>query len=98
MQASTARVVDLAAVAESDRWWHSCGWRGIAWWAETGLPFEVADVAELGVPEPDRPERWGALFAGAQTARLIEPAGLTLSRRTGRPTRLWRGIPDGVKR
>lgn len=90
---SAAPGVQLA-LDNADDWWQSVAMRALRWLAATGQPFEAYDVTELGVPDPDHPNRWGALFRAAHTAGLIEHHGYTASRRPGRSgglTRTWVG-------
>lgn len=84
----TLTVPDVTAVlAEVDRdtddWWKSCALAGVRHLAALGGPFTAHDVAALGVPEPDHPARWGALFNSAAHAGVIVAAGVT---RSSRPT------------
>lgn len=77
--------------------------------AETSIAAEVAgilaqvdrnahDVAELGVPDPDHPARWGGLFSAAARAGIIRLVGYAPS---SRPTvhraivRVWTGAEHG---
>lgn len=89
----------LPAVAQSDSWWHDCASRALAWWAATGRPFDAYDLTLLGVPDPDHPARWGALFAGASSQGVIRRAGYRASRRRSRAggvCAVWVGAPgDG---
>lgn len=83
-----------AAVAESDPWWHDCALRALSWLAEGGRPFDAFDLTELGVPDPDHPNRWGALFNAARQSGLIECVGFRESRRPSRAggvCRVWQG-------
>ena len=85
--------LDLA-IANTDEWWHSVAMRAMRWLAEAPGEFDAYDLTLLGVPAPDHPNRWGALFRAAHTAGVIEPAGYTQSRRPGRAggcCRVWRG-------
>lgn len=78
----------------ADDWWWSAAWRAIGWLADTRTDFTAWDVSELGVPEPDHGNRWGALFRAAATAGVIEPVGYGPSRRptrAGGVCRVWRG-------
>ncbi len=82
------------AFDQADDWWLSVAMRGLRWLADTGQPFETFDLTELGVPDPDHPNRWGALFRAAHTAGLIEHHGYAIARRPGRAgglTRTWTG-------
>ncbi|MCB2175600.1 MAG: hypothetical protein KQH57_07305 [Actinomycetales bacterium] len=81
-------------VATSDPWWHSVAHRALEWLAQSGQPFDAYDLTELGVPDPDHPARWGALFAAAQAQGLIAPVGYQPSRRptrAGGVCRVWVG-------
>lgn len=96
MTSSAASGDHLSQVLENaDDWWLSTARRALRTLAETGRTFEAYDLTELGVEDPDHPNRWGALFRAAYTAGLIEPVGYAQSRRPGRAgglTRLWRGV------
>ncbi len=67
--------------------------------AATGRDFQAFDLIELGLPEPDHPCRWGAVFGLAARRGLITSVG---SARSKRPTtkgslmRVWRGT-EAVK-
>lgn len=81
--------------ANADTWWRDSAERALRDLAASGRTFEAYDLTEMGVPDPDHPNRWGALFRAAHTAGLIEPVGYAQSRRPGRSgglTRLWRGV------
>ena len=57
---------DLLSVAamhteRADGWWRSTADRAVATLARTRRPFTVDDVRDLGVEEPDHPNRWGGL-------------------------------------
>lgn len=85
----------LRPVAESDAWWHSVAHRAVAWWAASGRPFDAYDVTLLGVPDPDHPARWGALFAACRAEGLITAIGYRASRRPSRSggvCRVWVGV------
>lgn len=85
--------VDRAA-DNADPWWWSVAMRALSWLAADGRPFEAYDLTKLGVPDPDEPNRWGALFRSAAMAGVIVPAGYTRSRRPGRAgglCRVWVG-------
>lgn len=82
------------ALDNADNWWRDPAERALAWWAETGQPFTVDDLRDLGVPEPDHPARWGALFAGGRKQGLVHPIGYSQSRRPARHgsvIRIWKG-------
>ena len=62
--------------------------------AEGGDVFTVDNLRELGVPDPDKPQRWGALIAVMQRRGIIEFAGLHLHRITAgdvQAIRQWKG-------
>jgi len=76
--------------------WLALAERGVRHLASVGTPFQAWDVVELGVPEPDRPAQWGALFRHLAEAGLIVAAGAEPSRRPstrGSLCRTWRGVP-----
>ena len=78
----------------ADDWWWSPAWRAVGWLADTQTNFTAWDVTQLGVPDPDHPARWGALFRAAATAGVIEPVGYAPSQRPARAggvCRVWRG-------
>lgn len=93
---------DLSVVDESaDEWWHDCALRAIEWLAATGTEFDAADVAQMGVPDPDVPARWGAVFQAARRRGVIVPVGYTLARRRARHAgvnRVWIGAEHRVTR
>ncbi|WP_324650989.1 hypothetical protein [Georgenia sp. H159] len=92
-----ATTKDLGTVQENaDDWWRDSAERALRWWAQSGQPFDAFDITELGVPDPDHPARWGALFRAAYTSGLIQPIGYHQSRRptrSGGVCRVWQGIP-----
>lgn len=82
----------------ADAWWWSPAWRGLTWLAGTDTEFQASDLTVLGVPDPEHPARWGALFTKALHAGLIEPVGYAPSKRPSRSggvCRVWRGRPPG---
>lgn len=89
-------VNDLKQVIDHvDDWWRDSAERALRWWAETGQPFDAYDLTLLGVPDPDHPARWGALFRAAYAAGLITPVGYRQSRRptrSGGVCRVWQGV------
>ena len=99
--AATRILADLHA-ENADAWWSDCAERAVSWWAEAGVPFTVNDVRELGVPEADHPNRWGALFSAMRARGVIESVGFAVSTRRSRHggvLRVWRGAEHaGVTR
>jgi len=84
----------VRAVVNADSWWSDCASRALAWCAEAGFTFEAYTLTELGVPDPDHPARWGALFRAAYHRGLIVPVGFEPSRRPSRAggaCRVWIG-------
>lgn len=64
---------------------------GVEYLADTGRRFTADHLRDLGVADPDLGQRWGALFAAAARANVIEMAGTCIGRR-GRPVRVWIGV------
>lgn len=80
----------------ADSWWIDCAERAVSWWAAAGVPFTADDLRDLGVPEADHPNRWGALFAAFHRRGTIVPVGYRVSTRKARHggvLRVWRGVP-----
>jgi hypothetical protein len=73
-----------AALEGIDPWWRSTAETAIAALAETGRPFDVGDVRDMGVTEPDHPNRWGAVFMAASRSEMIRPLGALPSQRPSR--------------
>ena len=63
-----------------DPWWESCALQAIRDRAAAGLPFQLADLADV-VPPPDHPNRWGAVTHKARAAGLIVKVGSDPSHR-----------------
>lgn len=84
------------AIDNTDDQWRSMSMQALRHMAATGRTFSAFELSdELGLVDPDHPNRWGALFRRAHTAGLIEPVGYAQSRRPGRAggsCRLWRGV------
>lgn len=88
-------------LANADGWWRDCAERALGWLAEAGYDFTAYDLTELGVPDPDVPNRWGSLFSAAHHRGLIEPVGFRVSPRQSRQggvCRVWRGVSARVDR
>ncbi len=78
----------------ADWWWRDCADRALLWCAQGGFDFTAETLRDLGVPEPDHPNRWGGLFMAAHSRALIEPVGYTQATRptrAGGVHRIWRG-------
>jgi hypothetical protein len=83
------------ADANTDDWWKATVDQAIRFLAGTGRPFDAYAVSELGVPDPDHPNRWGPRFTAAARAGVIEPIGYTKGRRptvASAAVRIWRGV------
>jgi len=80
-----------------DDWWISTALQAVRAMANTGREFQAFDLDEsFRVPEPDHPNRWGALLARAARQGVIVAVGATPSRRLSTAqslTRTWRGVP-----
>lgn len=80
----------------ADPWWRDGAMRALKLEAETGRVFQPQDLRNrYALAEPNSPASWGALFREANHAQIIEPAGVTCSRRperAGSLTRTWRGV------
>jgi len=82
------------AEAGTDSWWRDCCDRGIAELAARGVVFQAADLQDMGVPDPNHPNRWGPRLLAAARAGVIVPVGYGPSRRPSTAcsaVRLWRG-------
>lgn len=83
--------------ANTDDWWRDCCDRGIAEMASKGVVFSAFDLIDLGVPEPDHPNRWGARLRIAAQRGVIIHAGYGSSRRPSRRQSVvsyWRGAGE----
>jgi hypothetical protein len=78
-----------------DSWWSSTAMQAVRAMAATGRVFQAFDLVETcGIPEPDHPNRWGALLTRAARNGVIVAVGAAPSRRptvAGSLTRTWRG-------
>lgn len=85
------------AERNGDDWWVRTALQAVRAAAKTGQEFQAFDLVETyGVPEPDHPNRWGALLTRAARDGVIVAVGAAPSRRpsTARSlTRTWRGAP-----
>lgn len=82
------------AIRHRDEMWWGQAMRGIQLLADRNEPFDAFDLREVGVPEPDSPNRYGALFRTASRAGVIEYVKHHKSKRPGRSggsCALWRG-------
>ena len=83
-----------AAYEGSDRAWLGAAEGVASSLAATGAPFTVDDIRRYGLGEPDKPQRWGSLFAALQARGTIRLHGLTLHRTQGgesKSLRVWIG-------
>ena len=94
-QATPTRPAELAD-------WRATAEDAVLTLAARGTLFGADDVRALGVPEPERPNQWGAVFRALHAAGYIVPVGFTLGRRRVRHSglsRLWVGTaPDADTR
>lgn len=85
------------AERNADDWWIRTALQAVRALAKTGQEFQAYDLVEIyAIPEPDHPNRWGALLTRASRDGLIVAVGAAPSRRpaTARSlTRTWRGAP-----
>jgi hypothetical protein len=72
-------------------WWYQGGLVAIRQLVRTRRVFTIDQLSDM-IGEPPDPHYWGALFAGAQKLRIIEPVGARVGR-DGRLVRLWWGLP-----
>ena len=83
------------AECNADEWWISTAMQAVRAMAAGGQVFQAYDLVEVyGIPEPDHPNRWGALLGRAARAGLIVSVGAAPSRRPTACkslTRTWRG-------
>ncbi|PKQ22320.1 MAG: hypothetical protein CVT65_13960 [Actinobacteria bacterium HGW-Actinobacteria-5] len=82
--------------SNADGWWRDCAERAVMWCAAAGFPFSADTLTELGVPDPDVPQRWGSLLSTFHRRGLIELVGFKTSPRQSRQggvVRVWRGTP-----
>ena len=77
--------------ASRDPWWYSPAVTCLDVLIESGRPFTVHQLPDMGVPSPHHPSQWGALIAGAQRQGRIQVVGATVS--NGKPVRVWQGVP-----
>lgn len=87
------------AERNTDDWWTAVALQAVRAMAATGRIFQCYDLVEVyAIPEPDHPNRWGALLTRAARKGLIVAVGAAPSRRpktAGSLTRTWRGAQDG---
>lgn len=87
-------MVDVAA-ENTDAWWASLARTAITDLAATGRPFSADHVRDMGVPDPDHPNRWGAAFSSARKAGVIRRVGYapsTTESRHGGVVTVWQGV------
>ena len=90
---------DLLSVARmhtehADPWWRSGADSAVETLARTRRPFTVDDVRDLGVNDPDHPNRWGGLFGAHSKRGLIRRTGRTLPSR--HPERNGSRVPEWI--
>ena len=75
--------------------WHRDALSRVTALAGAGATFQAFDLAAAGVPEPDNPRRWGALFSAASRLGIIRPVGDSATARPGggHHVNLWTGAP-----
>jgi hypothetical protein len=77
-----------------EEWRSSCE-RAILELAATGLPFTVDSLRRHGVPEPEKPVRWGSILATMKKRGVIEQTGVHLHQAAAggiSAIREWRGV------
>jgi hypothetical protein len=75
--------------------WRAEAEKTLMYLATTGREFTANDLTSLGVPPPDHPNRWGALFNSAARQGLIRSVGFRQSARPSRAggvCRIWIGV------
>lgn len=88
-----ANGMQQAGINAERPWWETAMGRLRAY-AAAGIEFDAYDLTKAGVPAPDHPNRWGALFNTAKAQGLIVHAGYHQSERPGRAKgvcAVWRG-------
>ena len=83
-----------AAFEYADRDWKALAVETARSLASVGEPFTVDDLRRMGVPEPDKPQRWGSLFAALRAQGVVALYSLTLHRTQSgecRSLRVWIG-------
>lgn len=93
-----AKTRGMARVRHLDPDWSARADDAIRTMAKRGVVFQAADlIAEELVDEPPHPNCWGARFGAASRAGVIEPAGVTQSKRTTvhrSLCRAWQGTAE----
>ena len=83
-----------AAYAYAPDEWREQGLALARYLAGTGEPFTVADLQRLGLPEPEKPEQWGALVAAMRNRKIAEHIGWTehtTAKGKKHGVRIWQG-------
>jgi hypothetical protein len=83
-----------AAYVFSPEAWKETALAAVRDLASTGDVFSIDDIRRRGVPEADKPQRWGSLLAVMKNDGAIERVGLQEHRTAkgdGNLVRLWRG-------
>lgn len=82
VERATASVSDATDTDATD--WRADAEDAVLHLAALGVPFGADDVRTLGVGEPDRPNRWGAVFSALHAAGYLAPTGYQTSGRRPR--------------
>lgn len=86
-----------AAYAYTPEAWRDTALAAAEALAATGRPFTVDDLAAHGIGEPDRPQRYGAVFAAIRNRGIARVIGWTAHRTAGgseNGIRVWLGTTD----
>lgn len=82
-------------LGHSDSWWRDCAERAVMQCVAAGHPFSNDTLTDMGVPEPDVPQRWGSLLSTFHRRGLIEVVGFKTSPRQSRQggvVRIWQAV------
>lgn len=82
----------LAGYEHAPQEWRDAAVAALLECVAEGEPFTVDDLRRRGVPEPDKPQRWGSLFAYGVNRKLIQLFDFAQQDRTSRDpaiVRVW---------
>lgn len=82
----------IAAYGHAPEEWRAAAETALLDCIAAGEPFDVDDIRARGVGDPDKQQRWAALFAFARNRGWIELEALTIRRPAkgdARPARVW---------